>query len=168
MLWHRDASPDFGPSAGSALMLADNSLYRGCGWRDLIDRWDSSRSLITSKRRAIGVGFLKKTSHNRSRKRGGCAAESMTTGMAAVTVSAFSQRQSATPSTPGIIQSVTMRSGRSTSVTDSAAFPLSAVSTRYPSASRRMRSGRKVFESSSTMRIVATANWRDAEGNYNL
>jgi hypothetical protein len=59
-----------------------------------------------------------------------------------------------------------MRSGRSTSVMDSAAFPSSAVSTRYPSASRSIRSGRRVFASSSTRRMVATATWGDAEGNY--
>ncbi|SKC77381.1 hypothetical protein SAMN06266956_3078 [Paraburkholderia hospita] len=150
-----------GPAA-----LTDKSPYRECGRRDPIDRWVASRSPITSMRRAIGVGFPKRTSHNRSRKRGGCAAESMKTGMAAVAVSAFSHRQSATPSTPGIIQSVTMRSGRSTSVMDSAAFPSSAVSTRYPSASRSIRSGRRVFASSSTRRMVATATWGDAEGNY--
>ncbi len=124
-------------------------------------RWLSrerfKRSPITPSRRAMGTGLLSSAFQRGSICGPGVPAVSITIGMCAVAACDLRRRHKATPSSTGIIQSVTMRSGCSADVTLTAASPSDATRTRYPLASSTVRRSSRMRASSSTSRIVSTS-----------
>lgn len=93
-------------------------------WQRSVPLFQEVRNNVDEMRNGRGL-LQKSVPRERSAGPGGSAAESIT-----VAPSVFNHRQNASPSTRGIIQSVTMWSGCPVTATYAAMSPSGAVSTR--------------------------------------